>query len=465
MSTPSDSGTFDSEPSDSGTAGTSAGSEQPSGLGLPERVTGLRALLAHRRFTPFHRILILAVLANTAVAILLLLSVPDSAGAMAAAITAATINLAVATLARQQYAVNALFAAVLSVPHNWPLRRRATAAQVHQVPGGVHVGCAISATAWFGAYAALAVTGSLPTAVGARDTGLRIVAATILLDLLAMSLWARPSARERHHDAFEATHRYGGWLALALFIALTIMAAAEGLSPVLGAVFSSPNAWIVAALVVMAAIPWLQLRRIKVHIDCPSDHVAVVTMAAGRVLSGSAARLARHPFGQWHSFATMTVPGQDGCRFAISRTGGWTARFIEEPPTHIWTRGVPTAGMVSVSRAFHKVVWLATGSGIAPCLPQLLEGATPCTLVWVTRDPVRTYGRSLAGEIRAAIPDATFWNTDLRGKPDLAVLAYGAYRQTGAEAVMVVSNKSTTLAVVAELRSRGVPAFGPIWDS
>ncbi|WP_269939228.1 hypothetical protein [Arthrobacter sp. HY1533] len=456
---------FDSGPSGSVTAGITAGPEPPSGMGLPDRVTGVRALLAHRRFTPFHRILILGVLANSAMAVLLLVSAPHRDAAMAAAITAATVNIAIATLARQQYAVNALFAAVLSVPHSWPLRRRASAAQVHQVPGGIHVGCAISATAWFGIYAALTFTGALPTADVARDVGLRIVTAAILLDLLAMSLWARPSARERHHDAFEATHRYGGWLALALFIALTIMAAADGRRPVPIAVLTSPNAWIVAALIVMVAIPWLQLRHVRVHVDCPSEHVAVVTMASGLVLSGSAARLARSPFGQWHSFATMTVPGQDGCRFAISRTGGWTARFIEDSPTHIWTRGIPTAGMVSVSHVFHRVVWLATGSGIAPCLPQLLEGATPCTLVWVTRDPVRTYGRQLAGEIRTAIPDATFWNTDLLGKPDLTVLAYRAYRQTGAEAVMVVSNKSTTLAVVADLRSRGVPAFGPIWDS
>ena len=39
------------------------------------------------------------------------------------------------------------------------------------------------------------------------------------------------------------------------------------------------------------------------------------------------------------------------------------------------------------------------------------------------------------------------------------------YEDFGAEAVFVVSNKPTTLQLVADLERRGIPAFGPIWDS
>ena len=271
--------------------------------------------------------------------------------------------------------------------------------------------------------------------------------------------------RERHHDLFEITHRYGGWLTLALFAALTFVHAAAGPGSASATILESPNTWIIVALVVMAAIPWLQLRRVPIEVNRPSDHVALVTVGGRRALAGSATRLARHPLGQWHSFATMTVPGQDGYRFAISRAGGWTGSFIDDQPRQVWTKGRPTAGMVSVSSAFTRVVWLATGSGIAPCLPQLLAQTTPARLVWVTRDPVRTFGEPLVQEIRTANPDALFWNTDALGKPDLVELAYRTYRDTAAEAVMVVSNKATTVRVVNELRSRGIPAFGPIWDS
>jgi ketopantoate hydroxymethyltransferase len=51
------------------------------------------------------------------------------------------------------------------------------------------------------------------------------------------------------------------------------------------------------------------------------------------------------------------------------------------------------------------------------------------------------------------------------GKPDLAQLAYRACKETGAEAVICVSNKPTTLRVVTQLREWGIPAYGPIWDS
>ena len=57
------------------------------------------------------------------------------------------------------------------------------------------------------------------------------------------------------------------------------------------------------------------------------------------------------------------------------------------------------------------------------------------------------------------------WDTTKHGKPDLLNLALAAYRDFGAEAVFIVSNKPTTFGLVHELERRGIPAFGPIWDS
>jgi hypothetical protein len=39
------------------------------------------------------------------------------------------------------------------------------------------------------------------------------------------------------------------------------------------------------------------------------------------------------------------------------------------------------------------------------------------------------------------------------------------YQDFDAEAVFVVSNKPTTLRLVHDIERRGIPAFGPIWDS
>jgi hypothetical protein len=50
-------------------------------------------------------------------------------------------------------------------------------------------------------------------------------------------------------------------------------------------------------------------------------------------------------------------------------------------------------------------------------------------------------------------------------KPDLLTLALDAYADFNAEAVFIVSNKSTTTRLVHDLERRPIPAFGPIWDS
>ena len=71
----------------------------------------------------------------------------------------------------------------------------------------------------------------------------------------------------------------------------------------------------------------------------------------------------------------------------------------------------------------------------------------------------------LVDEVLAAQPDALIWNTDERGKPDVLALAYDAYVDSGAEAVICISNKAVTWQVVHGLEQRGIPAFGPIWDS
>ena len=88
----------------------------------------------------------------------------------------------------------------------------------------------------------------------------------------------------------------------------------------------------------------------------------------------------------------------------------------------MWVRGVPAVGVANVRRLFSKVVFVVTGSGIGPGLGHLLAAEGPTKLVWVTREPRRTYGDALVDEVLAAQPDALIWNTDERGKPDVLAL-------------------------------------------
>ena len=89
----------------------------------------------------------------------------------------------------------------------------------------------------------------------------------------------------------------------------------------------------------------------------------------------------------------------------------------------------------------------------------------PARLVWSTRTPRATYGDALVEEVEAAQPGALIWDTTERGKPDLVQLAHDAYRDFDAEAVFVVSNKPMTWRLVRAMEERGIPAFGPIFDS
>ncbi|CAM3644898.1 hypothetical protein [Smaragdicoccus niigatensis] len=413
---------------------------------------------------PYPRIIWATIGLNVLVAGVTVLTAHTPDGWLDTAILIVSINIFLAGLAREQYFVNGLFAVASSAPKRWPLKVRSAIAHIHHAIGGVHAGAAVSATAWFVLYAALTIIRPMPSAGPAQHAAIVTVLILISLDLVVMVILARPVIREKHHDLFEHSHRYGGWLALALFVALTLLHAAAQPGPAWKDMVGSPNTWILLALLIIAAIPWLQLRRVKVEIQRPSDHVALVRFPDRQVMAGSAGKVAHHPLGQWHAFANV-VTGDDGYRIAVSRAGRWTSKFIAEPPSHLWVRGIPTTGVGSLSRMFTRVVWVATGSGIAPVLPHLITGHTPGRLIWVTRNSLRTYGPDFRDEIRASEPGLIEWDTDELGKPDLVSLSHETLKETGAEAVIVISNKRTTLRLVSELRARGVPAFGPIWDS
>jgi hypothetical protein len=352
-------------------------------------------------------------------------------------------NLTLAALIRQQLVINLLFWLATSAPTHWPLRVRWTLGKVYHF-GGLHVGAAICATAWF-----LVLTATT-TVQGAPSAPLTWVIAAVLVAMVATAL---PRLRAKHHDLFERSHRFGGWTVLVLF-------------GVLSAVSNPVFLWPLALVVVSVVLPWLRLRRVPVHIDSPSPHVALVSFDHGVTpFAGSSTTVSRNPLLEWHSFANVPAPGRSGFRLTISRAGDWTKKFITDQPSHVWVKGIPTAGVGNIDKLFTKVVWVATGSGIGPCLPHLLAGDTPSVLVWSTRSPRRTYGDALVDEILGVQPDAVVWDTEAEGKPDLVALAYDAWRRFDAEAVICISNKPTTWRIVEELESRGIPAYGAIWDS
>ena len=172
-------------------------------------------------------------------------------------------------------------------------------------------------------------------------------------------------------------------------------------------------------------------------------------------------------------FAAMIVTSTV-VMFGLMYLNTYALSHVEYSQTRTWMAIVMGAVMALIMIGFMwsmyegkrtKVVIVATGSGIGPVLGHLLDTSVPARLVWVTKNPRLTYGDGFVDEIEAAQPDAMIWDTGARGKPDVLQLAYAAFRESGAEAVICVSNRTVTWQVVHGLEQRGIPAFGPIWDS
>jgi hypothetical protein len=426
------------------------------------------AALAPSRSTVYRRLLVAVLGVNFGV---LAMSAGDwrlgDGSALAAFADLTVVNVAIAVVIRQQLVLNLLYGLVGTGSPTWSPWLRRTLAKVHHV-GGIHAGAAIAGTVWLWVFALAAA------ATRWRHPGLvaptTVVLAGVIAVLLAVvTACAAPPVRARAHDVFEQTHRWGGWSALALFWALTLELAVDGrgdASP-LDAIATDWHIWVLAGVTACIAWPWLRLRRVPVTVHRPSSHVAIVELDYGvRPSYSSAVGISRRPLGGWHAFATIATPGRPGYRLVISRAGDWTGRFIDDPPTHVWVRGIPVAApMAKAANLFSRVVYVVTGSGIGPILGQVLANRVPSRLVWSTRDPRRTYGDALVDEVAAIQPDAVVWDTTSQGKPDLLRLALDAVADFDAEAVIVVSNKATTLRLVDDLERRRIPAFGPIWDS
>jgi hypothetical protein len=408
---------------------------------LPPPVSALRRVFKHPRLMHYNRLAALVLLANTAFT---WAGWPLSDRTLG---HAALANLALAVVIRQQYVINFLFRLATSAPTSWPLRVRWTLGKVYHF-GGLHVGGASAGAVWF---LALTVTA---TAEGA-NAPLIAVSWTLVALLAVIVATALPPFRSRHHDHFEKIHRFGGWSALALFWTHTLLSAP-----------GPASVTVLAVVTFSVALPWLRLRKVDVRVERPSRHVVLARFDYGETpFAGSSTAISRSPLTEWHSFANVPAPGESGFRLTISRAGDWTGSFIDDLPSRVWVKGITTAGVANIEVLFEKVVYVATGSGIGPCLPHLLAAEVPSRLVWATRDPRATYGDALVDEILAVQPDAVVWDTSRHGKPDMVRLAYAAYRDFGAEAVICISNKKLTWQVVHGLERRGIPAYGAIWDS
>lgn len=443
----------------------------------PKRATPLWRRLRHRLLAVYQRLFSVVLIGNAAALTAVLVLYRDSQsfgpslGNVASAVAA---NVTGAILIRQEYFINALFNLFCWTPLWMPLRIRRIVAKFYHF-GGVHSGCAVSAVLWFVVYTAL-VTKQYANG-DFRGWSVQIVVLcvtyTLLVLLLGITAFAVPAFRVVSHNAFEAIHRFGGWLAVALFWVLLLLSnyaeSNRPASPSLGIlILRAPAFWLVLAVSLSIIIPWLRLRHVPVHAERLSGHALRLHFTYIRRIGPVVGiRIATSPLKEWHAFATIPAPNASSFSVLISDAGDWTRDQIANPATHYWVRGIPITGVLRMAAVFKKAVVVTTGSGIGPVLSMVVSSHRMATsrILWSTPDPLQTYGQGIVDAVCNADKDALIWNTRERGRPDMVALTYHLFKEVEAEAVFVISNPKLTREVVYAMEARGVPAFGPIWDS
>lgn len=383
--------------------------------------------------------------------------------------TAASANIMVALLIRQDYVVNACFKLAWIVPLSAPLRLRRILAKVYEY-GGVHSGAAFSSVVWF-----CLLTGFLTREFVSnqiRDAGLMTFSYALLVLLLALVITAYPRFRFASHNTFESVHRWAGWFSLALFwVELVLFARIQTQTPGaehLGIILiKMPAFWFLLISSLHAILPWLRFHKMPVSAEKLSDH-AIRLHFDEPVPLFVGLRISDAPLKEWHSFAC--IPSRDGGKSGgsvlISDAGDWTRKTIANPKPYYYVKGIPVTGVLCMARIFQRVVIVTTGSGIGPCLGVMQDiPQTSCRVIWSTPSPYRTYGEEIVRSVQEVDPNAIIWDTRLQGRPNIVTMAYQIYKEMDAEAVFVISNPKLTRKVVYGLESRGVPTFGPIWDS
>lgn len=441
--------------------------EVPDILPVKNGLHGLR-WLRHRAFILYRRFFSVVVLSNLAIACFLLYrKIKEDRYILANLATATSANLCVAVLMRSEPVVNLLFTVCCSIPVSFPLTIRRQCARVFHI-GGIHSGCAIAAIAWFTIFT---VGASLefgkPKDLRCISLAPTILSYLVLVIFIGIGATSHPTFRAKYHNAWEMTHRFGGWTCLTLLWVQTFLATKD-LNPHVApsqAYLHSPPVWLLTIATMAIIFPWLFLRKVPVRSEVLSRHAVRLWFDYTTPVVGTAVRLAERPLVDWHGFATITNPNGKGFSLIVSRAGDFTGRTIERAPTHIYVRGIPTCGVLRIATLFKSVVLIATGSGIGPCLAVILAQKVPCRILWTAPNPEETFGQEIVQSVKNTDPNAVIWNTRTQGKPDMSLLAYRLWKESGAEAVCVISNKRFTTKIVYDMEARGIPAYGAIFDS
>lgn len=170
----------------------------------------------------------------------------------------------------------------------------------------------------------------------------------------------------------------------------------------------------------------------KVRPEYLSDHAIRLHFSYTQTSFAQGINCARRPWGDYHSFASVpdpnpTTTSTPSFSCLVSKAGDWTSAAIVNPPTHLWVRAIPGTGFGYAALLFRKVLIVATGSGMGPCMSLLVcAERPPLHILWSARAPRRTYGDGILSLMAAADPNAVVVDTTVHARQDMVALAWDA---------------------------------------
>jgi ferredoxin-NADP reductase len=148
----------------------------------------------------------------------------------------------------------------------------------------------------------------------------------------------------------------------------------------------------------------------------------------------------------------------------------WTEKDVDpwsKPPrVYAYASYYPLTGDLKlIADAYSRVVTIATGAGIAPCLPQISNATSDIYLIWLANDH-QNYGPEVCG-IVSSLPreQVVLHSTGKTGRPGAVEMIQSAVEKHRAEAVFVVSNQRYTKAISQICWKMGIRCYGATWDS
>lgn len=390
---------------------------------------------------------------------------------------ATAANVTTSLLMRQEYVINLLFTIACAVPTWMPFFLRRNCAKIFHI-GGIHASAGVAAVFWFMILTVAATIGLVApekTSLGKSNLGVVLVIYIALAFFVAILITAYPTFRAKRHNVFEKTHRFAGWTILILFWILTVLSndASRGSRPLSQAIVRDPTLYLLIVSTISVILPWTRLKKVPVRSEVLSSHAIRLHFDYTNTIPGTAVRISERPLMEWHAFATVAKPNLPGFSLVVSNAGDWTRRQIGRAPDKLWVRGIPACGVLRIVPLFQRIVLVATGSGIGPCLPVLLAKKVPMRVFWSTPNPDQNFGEEIIQSVTGADENAVIWNTRKQGKPDMVretwkLVEASGRRRDGSfevEAVCIIANKKVTEMVVRAMEVRGMAAYGAIFDS